>query len=104
MTVAVPNWNGAAYLGRALDSLCANRPHVHWWLQDAASTDNSLAIAGNYRGPHDVIVSKSDRGQADALNRAFAEMGGDVIGFLNSDDEMAPARTMSLRLRILCPK
>lgn len=90
MTVAVPNWNGAAYLGRALDSLCANRPHVHWWLQDAGSTDNSLAIAGNYRGPHDVIVSKSDRGQADALNQAFAEMGGDVVGFLNSDDEMAP--------------
>jgi hypothetical protein len=31
-------------------------------------------------------VSERDGGQADALNRAFARMGGEIVGFINGDD------------------
>lgn len=89
LTIAVPNFQGGRFLCHTLESLGRNRPHVRWRLQDAGSSDDSLSIARRLAGPHDVIVSEADRGQADGINRAFEAMGGDIIGFLNSDDELA---------------
>jgi glycosyltransferase involved in cell wall biosynthesis len=89
LTLAIPNFNGAKYLPATLESLRRNRPHVRWWLQDGASSDDSLTIAQACRTGSDVVVSEPDAGQTDALNRAIRQMGGDVIGFINSDDLLA---------------
>jgi glycosyltransferase involved in cell wall biosynthesis len=62
---------------------------VRWWLQDSCSSDDSVAIARRYLTPADHIELEPDKGQADGLNRAMARMGGDIIGFLNSDDCLA---------------
>jgi len=35
-------------------------------------------------------VSEKDRGQVDALNKAFPRLDGDVLGFLNADDVLLP--------------
>lgn len=88
VTLAIPNFNGARFLERTLESLERNRPFVRWWLQDSCSTDGSVRIAERYATPADRIVVERDGGQTDALNRALAQMGGEVIGFLNSDDLM----------------
>ena len=40
----------------------------------------------NSRAPGDTVVSERDRGQSDALNKAFARMGGEIVGFINGDD------------------
>lgn len=90
LTLAIPNRNGGRYLQDTLASLDRNRPHVRWWLQDGVSDDASLAIAERQRGADDVVASAPDRGQADALNHAFAQMGGDIIGFINADDLLLP--------------
>ncbi len=84
--LGVPNLDGARFLGQTLESLERNRPYVRWMLQDAGSNDTSLAIAQKFAGSSDNIAVENDCGQADGLNRAFSRMGGDVIGFLNSDD------------------
>lgn len=89
LVLAIPNLNGARYLEATLESLERNRPWARWYLQDGGSTDESLAIARRFASERDTIVSEPDRGQADALNRAFARMGGEVVGFLNSDDCLA---------------
>lgn len=89
LTLAIPNFRGERYLEATLRSLSANRPHVRWWLQDAASDDRSIEIARGYATASDRIVSEPDRGQTDALNRAIPQMGGDIIGFINSDDLLA---------------
>ncbi len=96
LTLAIPNWNGARYLEATLASLAANRPFVRWYLQDAASSDDSVAIAQRWAGPEDRICVEPDNGQADGLNRAFARMGGDLVGFLNSDDCMAPGAAKAI--------
>jgi glycosyltransferase involved in cell wall biosynthesis len=59
---------------------------VRWWLQDGSSKDDTANIARTFARHGDTIVSEPDRGQADALNKAFARMGGDIIGFINGDD------------------
>lgn len=86
LTLAVPNFKGAHYLPHTLASLQRNRPFVRWYLQDSCSPDDSVAIAEKMAGPQDRIVVEKDKGQSDGLNRAFAAMGGDPVGFLNSDD------------------
>jgi glycosyltransferase involved in cell wall biosynthesis len=88
ITLAIPNRNGAAYLRDTLQSLCSpeNRGFVRWWLQDCRSEDNSIAIAEKFRSSVDEIRVENDSGQANGLNRAFARMGGDIVGYINSDD------------------
>lgn len=90
LVLAVPVFNAAEFLPSTLDSLNAQGPHVRWYLQDGASSDDSVKIARSFVRPGDTIVSEKDEGQADALNRAFQRMGGQIVGFLNGDDLLAP--------------
>jgi glycosyltransferase involved in cell wall biosynthesis len=89
LTLAVPNRNCARFLESTLISLERNRPYVRWWLQDSCSTDNSVEIARRYAKECDRIEVEKDSGHANGLNRAISRMGGDIIGFLNSDDCLA---------------
>jgi glycosyltransferase involved in cell wall biosynthesis len=89
LTLAIPNFNGGQYIGRTFRSLARNRPYVRWWLQDAGSCDQSVSVARQYALAGDRIVVEPDSGQSDALNRALTRMGGDIIGYINSDDLLA---------------
>ena len=96
LVLAVPVFQGERFLAETLASLNAQREDVRWWLQDGASKDGTLEIARRVARPGDQIVSEADGGQADALNRAFQNMGGEIVGFLNADDLLLPgaARTV----------
>src|SRR5258705_4882116 len=91
ITLAIPNRNGSRYLRETLSSLCSpsNRVAVRWWLQDCCSQDGSVRVAEQFRSSDDTIRITTDSGQANGLNRAFAEMGGEIVGYLNSDDCLA---------------
>ncbi|MFH1498360.1 MAG: glycosyltransferase family 2 protein, partial [Verrucomicrobiota bacterium] len=89
LRLAIPCFNGATYLQATLESLSVNRPWVSWHLQDGASRDNSADIGRRLASPADHVVSLPDKGQADALNQAIRQMGGDIIGFINADDLLA---------------
>ena len=89
LTLAIPNRNGAMFLEHALASLERNRPYVRWWLQDSCSTDHSIETARRFQGPSDRIRVEPDTSQTNGLNRAINAMGGEIIGFLNSDDCLA---------------
>jgi glycosyltransferase involved in cell wall biosynthesis len=91
LTLAVPNRNGSRYLRETLGSLCSpsNRSLVRWWFQDCCSEDDSVRIVEQFRSSRDAIRTAPDTGQANGLNRAFAEMGGEIVGYLNSDDCLA---------------
>jgi glycosyltransferase involved in cell wall biosynthesis len=52
---------------------------------DGGSTDGSQDVLRSL-GRSAIWTSNTDRGQSDALNRAFAASHGDIIGWLNSDD------------------
>jgi glycosyltransferase involved in cell wall biosynthesis len=88
ITLAIPSRNGGAYIRDTLHSLSllGNRQFVRWWLQDCCSEDDSIAIAEEFRSNVDEIRVEKDSGQANGLNRAFARMGGEIVGYINSDD------------------
>jgi glycosyltransferase involved in cell wall biosynthesis len=98
ITLAIPNRNGGRYLRETLGSLCSpsNRRFVSWWLQDCCSHDDSIQIAGEFSSSSDTIRIEADAGQANGLNRAFAKMGGEIVGHINSDDYLVDGAALAV--------
>ncbi len=60
---------------------------------DGGSTDESLEVLAG-AGPAVRWRSEPDRGQADAVNKAFEASTGEIVGWVNSDDGLFAAATI----------
>src|SRR5687767_183954 len=88
--VITPSYNTGAHVRAAVESvLSQDYPGIDYLVMDGGSTDETGDVLRSY-GPRLRWVSERDRGQADAINRGFAQVRGDVLGWLNSDDTYAP--------------
>jgi glycosyltransferase involved in cell wall biosynthesis len=86
VSVLTPSFNQARWLADNLRSVAEQTyPHVEHVVMDGGSTDGSVEVLR--RAPGNVRWrSEKDGGQAEAINKAFAESRGEIIGWLNSDD------------------
>lgn len=86
-SILTPSYNSAKYLERAIKSVQA-QSYTNWEhiVIDGASTDGTVEILKSY--PHIQWVWEPDRGQSDAMNKAFIRSSGDAIIYLNADDEL----------------
>ena len=90
VSVVINNFNYGRFLGYAIDSaLNQTYPHVEVIVVDDGSTDESPAVLERYQGRIDAL-RQENRGQAAAVNAGFARAHGDVVIFLDSDDELLP--------------
>lgn len=86
VSVLTPSFNQARWLGENLASVAAQTyPHVEHIVMDGGSTDGTLEML-EAAGSGINWTSEPDKGQAHALNKAFAASSGEIIGWLNSDD------------------
>jgi len=67
---------------------------------DGGSTDGSVGILEQEARPELLWRSEPDSGQSHALNKAFNESRGEIIGWLNSDDAYCDRRTVEWMVRI----
>jgi glycosyltransferase involved in cell wall biosynthesis len=51
-------------------------------------TDNTLNIIDRYSHGISYIISEPDKGPAAALNKGFGKASGDIMCWLNSDDQL----------------
>ena len=65
-------------------------PNLEYWVIDGASTDGSVRLLDRYSSRLTGWISEKDRGQADAINKGFAQTTGEIIAWLNSDDLYHP--------------
>ncbi len=91
ISVVTPCFNMVRFLERTIQSVQAQRyPALEHVLIDGASTDGTLAIVEQYRKHFAQIVSSPDGGMYDAINKGFALTRGEIMAWLNADDEWFP--------------
>lgn len=84
VSVVTPSYNQAEFIEDTLQSV-ARQSHddVEHVVVDGNSDDGTQAILKEY----DVDwLSEPDEGHADAVNKGFDRVSGDIVGWLNSDD------------------
>jgi glycosyltransferase involved in cell wall biosynthesis len=86
VSILTPSFNQAAFLTDNLRSVARQTyPNVEHIVMDGGSTDDSARVL-RAAGSQVKWKSEPDKGQSDAVNKAFRESRGDIIGWLNSDD------------------
>lgn len=61
---------------------------------DGASSDGTLDILRKYGNQLDIIISETDDGIYDAMNKGISLCTGEIIGILNADDFFAHANVL----------
>jgi glycosyltransferase involved in cell wall biosynthesis len=91
ISIVTPSYNQAPFIGRTIDSVLAQQGEfdLEYRVLDGGSTDGTLDILRSY-GARVAWTSGPDDGQVDAINKGLRSLGGDVIGWLNSDDALLP--------------
>jgi glycosyltransferase involved in cell wall biosynthesis len=87
LSVVTPVYNSAHYLAATLDSvarLTASHEHI---VIDGGSTDGTVALLESRDDSSLSWVSEPDRGQTHAVNKGFERARGELLGWLNGDDE-----------------
>lgn len=88
ISVVTPSFNQGEFLGRCLASVQRQTyAPIEHLVYDPGSTDNSRAIAA--AAPGVTLIAEPDMGQGDAVAKGMLRASGDVIAWLNSDDEYA---------------
>lgn len=102
ITIATVTYNAAEYLERTLHSVeLQDYPRIEHLIVDGNSKDGTLSIIRRYvernKQPQHTIrlVSESDEGLYDAMNKALTMCEGDYIVFLNAGDKLHADNTIS---------
>jgi hypothetical protein len=89
VSVVVPCWNQAHYLGEAIESVLAQTySELELVVVDDGSDDNSYEVASRYPGVR--CLRQLNRGVATARNTGLAETQGRYVVFLDADDRLLP--------------
>lgn len=97
ISVIIPAYNAARYLGRAIQSvLKQTRPADEIIIVDDGSTDNTVEIAGQF-GMQIKLICQANIGVSAARNAGILAAKSNWIAFLDADDEWLPDR-----LRLQC--
>ncbi|MEO7425753.1 MAG: glycosyltransferase family 2 protein [Fibrobacteria bacterium] len=92
VSITVPSYNQGRFIKETMDSILSqDYASIEILVMDGGSKDDTLEVLGRYAGDSRIKVkSERDKGQADAINKGFAESKGDIIAWLNSDDTYLP--------------
>ncbi|MFW6082779.1 MAG: glycosyltransferase family A protein [Chloroflexota bacterium] len=91
ISVVIPLYNKAQEIARALDSVKHQTiDPAEVIVVDDGSTDASADIVSKYRLPGLSLVQQKNAGECAARNRGVYEAKGDLIAFLDADDEWEP--------------
>lgn len=91
ISLVTPSFNQSKYLERTIRSvLDQNYSNLEYRVQDGGSKDGTVDVLESWQEGLSGWRSESDRGQSDALNRAFSKTRGEIMAWLNADDLLLP--------------
>ena len=85
----MPTYNADHFLEKAILSIFqSNETDVELCISDNYSSDNTIPIIHKYQKKFPIkYIQKKDRGVGEALNNAFTLASGEIISWLDADDE-----------------
>ena len=92
VSVIIPTYNCARYLGRAIDSVRAQTyKDYEILLVDDGSTDDTKDVAMQY-GREVTYLYQQNRGVSAARNHAISKASGELLAYLDADDMWYPEK------------
>ena len=86
VSIITPSYNQGHFIEETILSVIGqDYPCLEHIVIDGGSTDGTLDILRKYDG-RIKWISEPDEGQANAINKGFQRAGGDILGWINSDD------------------
>lgn len=92
VSIITVTYNSARTLSRAIRSVVRQTyQDIEYIIVDGESADSTVNIIKDFAGRYPQIryISEPDNGIYDAINKGISMATGEVIGLLNSDDELA---------------
>lgn len=94
ISIVTPTFNRVKYLEACLQSvLSQSYSNIEHIIVDGASTDGTVEMLASYQAKYpDRIrfISEPDNSAEEAVNKGFAMVKGEIVGWLGSDDTYEP--------------
>jgi glycosyltransferase involved in cell wall biosynthesis len=91
ITVVTPSYNQGQFLEQTIKSVLEQAyPNLEYIIIDGGSADNSVEIIKKYEKNLTYWQSQPDGGQSAAINAGFQLATGEILCWLNSDDQFCP--------------
>jgi glycosyltransferase involved in cell wall biosynthesis len=90
ISIITPNYNYAHYIEETIESVInQSYPNIEFIIVDDGSTDDSVNIIGRFADTYPdkiTLIKQTNKGQTAAINIGLKSVTGDIIGWINSDD------------------
>lgn len=97
-------YNSAKTIRRTLESVVTQTyQNLEYIVVDGGSTDETLAIVGEFKDTIAKVISEPDSGIYDAMNKGVRMATGDWIHILNSDDFYPTSDVLQKAMQMLVP-
>lgn len=97
ISVVIPSYNQGKYIERTILSVVGQGyPNLEIIVVDGGSTDETVEVIKRYEKHLAYWVSEKDSGQGNAINKGFRRATGDILGWLNSDDQYLPGALLDV--------
>lgn len=97
ISIITPSYNQGEFLERTILSVIEqNYPNLEYIIIDGGSTDGSVDIIQKYADKLAYWISEKDNGQTHAINKGFKKATGEIVAWLNSDDEFCEGALMAV--------
>lgn len=91
ISLIIPTFNSEKFLHETLNSILKQNINLNIFVADGNSKDKTLEIINNYKKYLDIkVISKSDSGQSNALNKSLNFIKTPYFLTLQSDDIILP--------------
>ena len=92
ITIVTITYNSEKTIERTIQSIISqNYNNMEYWIIDGVSKDHTMELVKKYAQKYSFIKysSEPDRGISDAFNKGIGKATGELIGLINSDDQLA---------------